>query len=235
MNQIIRRFKVSDAILLAHMGKILERLPEDLTIIQEAIPVIDQKFADQLKADYLLALKEGGDDVARGKVGQKTQNLLDTMDGSKPIVKKLRFYLGEVYEDNPAKRKSFYLWKYWKIANSQPELIKYMNGLAQLVEENRDELEAGGVPADLLDSVGANAKALAKADAVQESSKGGRANATQARVIALNSLYERGLKLDRATDIAFEDDPVRAAFYNMPQPAPKAEDVEEEEDGKVTE
>lgn len=75
MSPIIRRFNVSDAILLAHTGKVIERLPEDLAIIQVEIPVIDQEFADQLNADYRLALEEGGDDVARGKVGQKTQTL----------------------------------------------------------------------------------------------------------------------------------------------------------------
>lgn len=231
MSQIIRKFKVSDAIILAHTGKVIERLPEDLPTIEEAVPLINQEFADQLKADYLVALEEGGDDVVKGKVGQKTQALLDAMAVSKSIVKKLRFYLGEVYGDNPAKRKSFNLKKYWKVAGSQPDLIKYMNGLAMVVKDNRAELETAGVPTDLLDSVETNAKALARADAVQESSKGGRTNATQARIIALNSLYERGLKLDRATDIAFEDDLVRADFYNLPQPAPKAEDLEEETEG----
>lgn len=226
---VTRKYNYSDAILLAHIGKTIERLPTDMSAIEAAIPIINQAFYDQLKADYTVALTEGGDDVLKGKIGQKTQTMVDAMEASKSIVKKIRFWIAEAYPNDPAKRKSFNLKKYWKVAYSQPDLITFMNALATQVEANKQSLQDAGASVEFLDSITTNAQNLAKADAEQEASKGGRANATQARIIAMNSLYERGMKLDRATDIAFEDDTVKADFYNMPQMAPKAEDMEDDQ------
>lgn len=229
MNQEIRRsYNFSDAILLAHIGKVAEQLPNDLSVIEEEIGSIDQAFLDALKADHFTALREGGDDAAKGKVGHKTQTLLETIEASKKIVKRIRFYVSEAFGDDPARKKSFNLANYWKVVNNQPELIKFMNALAEVVADNRDALIAGGAKDTLIASVEENARALAKADAEQESSKGGRTNSTQARIIALNSLYRRAAKLDEATDIAFEDNPVKASFYNLPQSSSKVDELEEE-------
>ncbi len=228
-----RKFKISDAVLLAHVGKIKERLSGDLPTITAEFPFINEDFLNALVADHQKALDEGGDDMAKGEVGEKTQALLDAMSDSSRIVRRVRIWVGEAFGDDPARRRSFGLSRFWKVANNQPKLIKYMNGLKEVVANNRAALEAAGASAAFLDSVKANADALTQADAIQEASKGGRMSSTQARVLSLNSLYERAAKLDRVTDIVFEEDEAKASFYNLPQVTPKAEDMDEEPDDSL--
>ncbi len=225
---ITRKFSISDAILMAHIGKILEGLPRDQPVFEEEIAIIDQAFVDGLSADYSSALAEGGDQVVRGKVGEKTQSMLEAMDEAKRLVKRLRFWVDLVYADNAARRRSFNLRQFWKVATSQPKLIQFMNNLSTQVQEHRADLLEAGAKQEFFEAISANAAALATADAVQESSKGGRSNATQNRVIALNALYDRARLLDNAADILFEEDPLKASFYSMPVQRPKAEDLEEE-------
>ncbi|RED95556.1 hypothetical protein C7460_1175 [Marinoscillum furvescens DSM 4134] len=103
-----------------------------------------------------------------------------------------------------------------------------MNTLAAQVQANKSALIAVGASEGFLDSIVINAEHLAEADAIQEQSKGGRMQATQARVLALNALYERARKLSRAADLVFGDAPAAARFYKLPQRAPEVEDLEEE-------
>lgn len=221
-----RRYNFSDAILLAHLGKVLEGLPTDLATFTLEFPMIDQAFVDEFQAAYKTALKEGGDDVVRGQVGEKTQAMADAMEEAKNLIKRLRFWVDFTYKDNPAKRKGFNLRQYWKVAYNQPALIQFMNALAEQVQNNSADLLEKGAKQTLIDGITANAERLATADAQQEHSKSGRNNATQERILALNALYERGVLLDSASDLAFEADPIKVAFYDMPVARPKAEDVE---------
>lgn len=105
-----------------------------------------------------------------------------------------------------------------------------MNAFYQIVDDNQDALLTAGVKQELIDELKDNAEALSKADAEQESSKGGRSNATQARVIALNALYARVLMLDQVSDVAFDDNPAKVAYYDLPSVPPKADDQSDEED-----
>lgn len=218
MQDAVKRvFNVQDAVLLAHIAKINEQLPTDRPTIEAEIPVIDQTFEDGLVADYNTALSEGGDDIQKGAVGKKTQALLNEIETSQKLMRRVRFWVGEAYLNDPAKQKSFNLPGYWKTATSQPKLITYMNSLAVTVQENRAELEAAGASATLADELTTNAAALAKADAEQENTKGGRANASQARTIALNSLYTRAVRLTRATALVYENDFAKSNFYALPK------------------
>ncbi|RED94890.1 hypothetical protein [Marinoscillum furvescens] len=228
MNQLERKYNISDALLLAHVSKIVQQLPEDLDEIQSTISLINEQFATQLREDYMTALREGGDDLAKGTVGQHTQAMIEAMDESKTLVKKLRFWVAEAFANDPAAQRSFQLHQFWKVANNQPALIRFMNTLAAQVTAQKGQLMAVGASESFLDAIVINAERLAEADAIQEQSKGGRLQATQTRIQALNSLYERVIKLSRAADIVFEESPAAARFYKLPQPTPEAEDVEEE-------
>ncbi len=227
-NEITRTYSLSDAILLTHIGKVLVELPGHLPQFESIVPKINQAFVDGLIADHISALEEGGDDAARGELGSKTQALVNEMEISKGLIKKLRFWIGEAFQDDPAKHKSFHLSKFWKVANNQPKLIQYMNMLSSLVNENSAALLAVGATQQLIDDLTANAKALMDADAVQETSKSGRASSTQARIQLLNSLYDRVQLLDGASELVFEGDQVTIDFYGLPVVRPKAEDLESE-------
>ena len=227
-NEITRKYRLSDGVLLAHIGKVLVQLPDHLSIFEEGIPKINQTFLDQLADDHQTALEEGGDDSVKGIVGATTQALLDEMDRSKKLMKKLRFWITDTFQDNSAKLKGFHLSKFWRYANNQPKLVQYMNMLNKLVNENSVALLDNGMKQELIDDLEDNAEALSKADAEQEVSKSGRSNATQVRIEMLNSIYEMGRLLDRAAELVFEDDPVTIDFYEMPVVRPKAEDVESE-------
>lgn len=72
-----RNYSFADGILLAHVGKVNETLPEDLPTFEAEFPMINQGFLEGMIEDHEVALEEGGDDVAKGSVGLKTQHLLD--------------------------------------------------------------------------------------------------------------------------------------------------------------
>ncbi|MEP1097628.1 MAG: hypothetical protein ABJG78_21095 [Cyclobacteriaceae bacterium] len=228
--EIYRKYNIPDGILLAHVGKVAETLPNDLSTFEAGFSMINQSFLDGLIADHENALEEGGDNVSKGQVGEKTQALVGEMEKSQKIIKQLRFWVNEAFGGNPAKRKAFNLTKFWKIAYSQSKLIQFMNSLQTIASENGQPLLDAGMNPQILTDLEDNAEALAEADAEQESSKGGRSSATQERIISLNLLFERSQKLDAIADILYEDNPAKRDFYSIPVISPKAEDLEDDEE-----
>jgi len=128
----------------------------------------------------------------------------------------LRYWVNKAFAKNPAALKRFRLAKYWKIRGQQSELVTYMNTLATVVAEFRAQLEVAKVPVALLDSVKTSADALAKANSVQENSKGGRNSATQARVTRLNAIYAIDQLFSHAADFVYDTNPAKRDFYKLP-------------------
>jgi hypothetical protein len=232
-----RKFKISDARLLQHTGVILEALTTDLPNFTAFDEDLSPELVAALNTNYLAALEEGGDDVARGKVGEKTQNLLNEMKRSDKMMTDLRYWLKKIFANDPAALKRFQLSKYWKIRNQQPELVTYLNRLVAVVAEFRARLEAGKAPVALLDSVKTITDALTKADVVQENSKGGRQSSTQARITLLNAIYATDKSFSNAAEMIYSDDPAKRELYRIPgnsQPSTQdEEDDESSESGEV--
>ncbi|SHJ70363.1 hypothetical protein SAMN04488028_101955 [Reichenbachiella agariperforans] len=227
-----RIYNISDARLLQHTGVLLETIKTDLPQFTAFDPDLDEALITELSGLYSETLEEGGDDVARGKVGEKTQSLLDEMKRADKATKSLRYWVKKTFEKDPASLKRFQLVKYWKVRDRQPELVVYMNTLAAVVAELRAPLEAAKVPVDLLDSVKSIADALSAADISQESSKGGRSAATQARVTRLNAIYDTDRKINNAAEFIYDDDPAKRERYRIPGNAkPSTEDEEPEGEG----
>ncbi len=225
-----RIFNITDARLLEHTGVTLEALTTDLADFTAFDPDLNQDKVTALTDLYRTTLEEGGDDMVRGKLGEKTQTLLDVMDSSNKIIKSLRYWVNKAFEDDPAGHKRFRLTKYWKVHNNQPELIAYLSSLATVVEELRPQLEAANAPAELLDSVKTLSMDVEAANNIQENSKGSRGSATQDRVTRLNSIYAICQQFNRAAEYIYDEDPAKREQYRIPGYTPPGESVEESEE-----
>ncbi|MEQ8365051.1 MAG: hypothetical protein RH948_19410 [Cyclobacteriaceae bacterium] len=224
-----RKYNISDARLLQHTGVVLEALATDLPDFTAFDEDLNAALVAALNDDYQAALIEGGDDVARGKVGEKTQKLLDETKRADDMMKAMRYWLRKTFAQDPAALRRFGLAKYWKVRNRQAELVTYLNMLVSTVAEFRTELEEAKVPVALLDSVKTISDALTKADVVQENSKGGRQSATQARVLRLNALYTTDQSLNNAAEIIYSDNPAKRDIYRLPANNQSNTDEEEGE------
>lgn len=226
-----RTFNIADPRLLEHTGVVLEASNEDLPQFTAFDPDLDEAFVSALSAAYVTTLEEGGDDAARGKLGEKTQALLNAIKYCGKVVKNLRYWVKKTYEDNPAKRKRFRLRRFWKVRDTQAELVTYMAALASTVAELRPELEEANAPADLLDSVKTGSEELTRANTVQENSKGARGTATHERIIRLNKIHSLVKKLSDAAEYVFEDNPAKRELYRIPgNSQPSTFDEEDDQD-----
>lgn len=229
-----RIFRITDSRLMEHGGVTLEFLKGDLPEFTDFDPDLGTEKEARLRTLIQEALEEGGDDVVRGKLGEKTQSLLQAMDRCDETVKRLRYWVKKTFKNDPAARKRFRLSRYWKIRNNQPRLITYMSALATVVGELRGPLEAASTPTDLLDSLKPLSEEVEEANNVQENSKGGRGMATQERIIRLNEIYAICREFSDAAESIYSDDPAKREVYRLPgNSQPSTEDEEDDEDEDI--
>lgn len=228
---MVRTFNITDARLLEHTGITLEAMKTDLPDFSSFDPDLNEALVAALKAKYDQTLEEGGDDVARGVVGLKTQALLEATGESGKMMKSLRYWVKKAFEDDKAGLRLFQLGKYWKVRNRQAELVAYLAALSSVVADQRAKLEAVNTPADLLDSVATIAKAVEQANVVQENSKAGRKADTVDRIGRLNAIYATVLTFSNAAEFVYDEDPAKRELYRIPgnsQPSTEDEEVDAE-------
>lgn len=223
-----RKYNIADARLLEHTGVILDALKKDLQDFTDMDPDFNATLVATLRESYDTTLDEGGDDTAQGKVGVKTQILLNEMKKAGKMMKSLRYWVKKVYEEDKAGEKLFQLSNYWKVRNRQSELVAYLKALTNTVNEQRARLEAGNAPSALLDSVGSIADALESANTTQENSKAGRQFDTQERIARLNAIYRIDRRFSDAAEFVYEDNPAKRELYRIPgnsQPSTEDEEI----------
>lgn len=225
-----RTFRIADARLLEHSGVILEALNTDLPKFTAFDPDLAAEPVSRLQTLYTTSLEEGGDNAALGKLGTKTQTLLEEMNRCTKMIASLRYWVKKAFENDRASQRRFQLPRYWKVRNTQAELIAYISALASTVAELRPQLEAANAPADLLDSVKQIGDALAEANTIQENSKGSRGSATQERIMRLNEIHTLCRKFSDAGEFVFADDPARRELYRLPGNSKPATDDEDDDE-----
>ena len=222
-------FKISNARLLEHAGVTLEALSTDLADFTTFDPDLNAEKVTTLTDLYQTALQEGGDDVALGKLGEKTQAIIREMNQCDKAMKSLRYWVDKAFANDPAGRKRFGLTSYWKVHNNQPELIAYLSSLNTVVTELRPTLEAANTPAALLDSVATLAANLEAANNAQENTKGQRGTATQERRTRMNTIYTICQQFSRAAEFIYDDNPAKREQYRVPGYVTSDTQVEESE------
>ena len=222
-----KSFNISIARLLEHASIILKALKIDLPSFTAFDADLDQALVTDIQNQYDESLAEGGDDVVRGVLGQKTQTLLQVIKECDETVKSLRYWVKKAFAKNPASLKRFQLTKYWQVRNRQAEFITYMNSLATVVETLRPGLEAVGTPAELMDSIKPLAVALKDANSDQENQKGSRTSATQDRTERLNTLHANCTRFSDAAEFIFSDSPAKRELYRIPGNSKPSTDDEE--------
>lgn len=222
-----KSFSIAIARLLEHASIILKALQTDLQEFTTFDPDLNETLVSELDSQYHISLSEGGDSVARGVLGLKTQSLLAVIKECDTTVKSLRYWVKKAFANDPASLKRFNLTGYWKIRNKQAELITYMNTLATVVESLASELSAVNAPVELLETIKPLATALEEANSDQENEKGIRSTAAQERTERLNALHANCVKFSDAAEYIFTEQPAKRELYRIPgNSSPSIEDEE---------
>ena len=212
-----RRYKISDSKLLQHTGIILAYLETELPAFTALDADLNTSLVQSLEKSYEDMLAEGGDDLARDKVGEKTEDLSEEVRQTDTVMMELRYWVNKRYKDNPEIITQFQLSTYWKVRNRPAELVVYLKTLGSILKERKTELTASNVPSSLLLKVGTQTQALATALHAKELSKSKRQADTQQRVIKLNMIYGVCLQFWKAAKLVYKAEVARRNQYRLPR------------------
>lgn len=210
-----KSFNISVALLLEHTSTILKALTTDLERFTAFDADLNQSLVSEIQSQFNESLAEGGDEVVKGVVAQKTQTLRQVSKDCDNAVKTLRYWVNKAFADDPASRKRFQLSNYWVVRNRQADFITFMNSLATVVDSLRPGLEAANTPVELLDSIRQLTLSLKLANSDQKNEKGNRTSATQERTVRLNALYANCAKFSKAAKYVFRDCPAKRKIYRI--------------------
>ncbi|WP_420578306.1 hypothetical protein [Ekhidna sp.] len=225
----MRDYNYSDDVLAQYGSNVLSYLEEDLPDFTTFDADLGETKKDQLSELVTWALTEGGDDLNVAKLGDLTEKLLQEMDNARKLYKQLRYWVIKSFPERKAVQRQFGIGRFKKMVDSQEAMISFFASLKESVADYRAELEAVNTPTDLLDSIGTQAEALAKAQQDQEKKKGNRTVDTESRVNKLNELYGITRDYNAAAEFVYFDSPAMRDRYRPPgtsEPADADEGIE---------
>ena len=225
----LRTFNYSDDVLAQHASNVLSFLQEDLPDFTTFDPDLDETKRDELSQLVTWALTEGGDDLNVAKLGDLTEALLTEMQNARRLYNQLRYWVIKAFPNRKAVQRQFGIGRFGKVSGSQEAMISFFTSLKESVEEYRAQLEAVNTPPALLDSMEAQAQALADAQQAQEKKKGNRTVDTEERINKLNELYAITQAYNTAAEFVFFDSPAMRDRYRPPT-VTESEPVYEDED-----
>lgn len=225
----MRDYNYSDDVLAQYGSNVLSYLEEDLPDFTTFDADLGETKKDQLSELVTWALTEGGDDLNVAKLGDLTEKLLQEMENARKLYKQLRYWVIKAFPERKAVQRQFGIGRFKKMVDSQEAMISFFASLKESVADYRTELEAVNTPTDLLDSIGTQAEALAKAQQDQEKKKGNRTVDTESRVNKLNELYGITRDYNAAAEFVYFDSPAMRDRYRPPgtsEPADADEGIE---------
>ena len=211
-----KTFRMTIAQLLEYAGIVLSKLKNDLSLFTAFDPDLNEDKVSEMQMQYDTGKEEGGDDVARGKVTDKTKRLYLAIENCSKAVKKLRYWAKKAFSDDQVSYSRLRLSRFNEVKGNQLKLIAYMNSLAKTVDILRPGLLATNTPVTVIDRIKLVAQELEAANIEQENQKDDRTLATYQRSVLLNALYASCLRFNDAADHVFEDSPIKRDSYRVP-------------------
>lgn len=235
MEEIARKFHVSDPVILEHAAKVIDYLPNDLPRFTLFDSELNQDKADSMKTAYERILSFGTDNTEVGVVKGLTKKKTDEHKKCVSLFKDVRYFAQKRFSNSPAVLKEFGVNKFTKACRTESKLVLFMYELDNTIKKYAGDLKDAGMKEDIIASIKPAAVALDKSNATQESGKKTRLVKTETRVELLNELYDILMEFSNASRRVFENDPLGRSRYVLPYNKPDEEEPETPKTGNLAE
>ncbi|WP_109831665.1 hypothetical protein [Reichenbachiella versicolor] len=225
-----RNFNLASDELLQYGMTVIGHLEANLIDFTTMDADLNDEKVNNLKSLIDTALREGGDDMNKAELGQRTEKLLSEMNISRQLFNQLRYWIVKTYPNSKAIQRQFGIGRYHKVTKSQAGMISFLFELSETISQYRTTLEASGTPSTLLDTITEQAEVLKSAQTDQETYKGQRSVETVERIKRLNSIYGILREFNAAAEFVYFDSPELREHYRTPT---GGSSVEEEVDIEV--
>ncbi len=223
---MMRKFNVSDAVLIAHSGVVSENLKNDLVDFTSFDSDLNEAKAQELKNAATEALEVGTHEEYLAASRQHTEKVTAAMQECQTVFSELRYFLKKYFKNQPAFLQQFGLSRFNKVRRKQDELIVFFSTLAKQVSSQREQLVNAGINEPLLDRIAPAGTALKNANDEQDAFLSSQKVDTSKRIKKLNALYSLIMEFSDAAEIVYGSQPEKRTMYAMPQTGVSSDDDE---------
>ena len=216
MEEVVRKYHVSDVVLQEFAGEEIVYLEDDLQDFTDYDPDLNAELLALLDSTYKSTQSFGTDETQLGIVSQLTEEVSVEFENCKSIAKDVRYFAKKKFGHSPAILKQFGFNSYTRIRKNQPKMVSYMFELAKVAENYKTDLLAAGLKQTTLDKIKPAATALEGSNIDQETGKGGRSLSAEDRIKLFNSLYDILHKFSDAAKIIFAANALKRQRYMIP-------------------
>lgn len=220
----IRKYNVSDDVLIEHAGRTLGNLDEDLQTFGNFDPDLNLEKKNKLSTCYDDALCFGTDRSERSKIKQETDKVIAAMGTCNKLVVEVRYFARKAFKSKPAVLRQFGLNEYSKVRKSQSKMVLFMHEFVETVNIYKSELLAANLKESVVEALKPATKTLTAINTTQENTKDKRIVKTADRKSLFNKLYDILLEFSDAAEHVFINDQERRSRYAMPHNSGSASD-----------
>ena len=218
--KVQRLYKVSDGVMLQHADLKLTLFNERKDKFIQRSSDLAEPFATEWAKDIEGARAFPPDDESLAETGLKTVDVKAEMKKGCDAFQTLVFFIKMVYPNDKAMLALIGQPRYKKARNVQTELPLLLNQayLAASKPDRKEKLLAKGMTEAEIESLNDLAISIPKIDEGQEESKKDRGGDSQTRIIALNQVWIKMVKVCECAKLIYKDDAASYAMFLLPEP-----------------
>lgn len=183
---------------------------------------VDPYFDDPFSADWLASIEasEAAEtaETREDQQEQETAEVEEVMAQARAIYNDVKYYVELVFADKPAIQKKFGLDNYNEAATSQNTMALFLKNLHTqcIVPANQALLTAAGLTLPQIGTINSLYTNLTSENSQQDAFIKTSGSATDARVTTYNATYAMRQRVNRASKVAFADNPTKLNEYKLP-------------------
>ena len=220
----IRKYSVSDDVLIEHTGRTLGNLDEDLPAFENFDSDLNEEKKSELDQCYEAALCFGTDRSERSKLKQQTDMVIEAMGACNQLFVEIRYFARKAFKKRPAILRQFGINEYSKVRKSQSKMVLFMHELVETVGSYKTELIEANLKESVIAALKPATERLTEVNTIQENTKDKRVVKTADRKNLLNKLYDLLLEFSDASEHVFINDQERRNRYALPHNSGSASD-----------
>ncbi|MBL7129748.1 MAG: hypothetical protein ISS16_12315 [Ignavibacteria bacterium] len=213
---IHRIYSFSDSALIQWMRKMAAILQLYLTDFGTYDPMFDMAFAIALETEVDDAEAIPDDPTVLGQQKAYTEQVAANMILSRDVFLHIKRFVKKAFPNSPAKWDEFGFSRYKHVRNTQDKMILFLRDLHVTAEKYKTELIAVNYTQAMIDNILATHGLLTGSDSDQEVKKDTRTVDTETRIIAYNTLYEKGADICDAGQYLYRNDPAKYNIFIIP-------------------
>lgn len=182
---------------------------------------LDNSFTDPFAADWLASIEASEayptDEVREDEQQTLTDKVLQDMKTARTVYKKTMYYVKSAFPNNKRIWDEFGENDYESMRENQSKYAQFFNRLHGKVAQYNAELTAAGMPGTLAPEIKDATNAFTSENQLQDEMIRTTQDATRDRNNQYNATFEFWQKVNRASKVIFEDDPIKLNEYLLPE------------------